>query len=177
MPADIKLLSTHLCSNTVKHNHRKPPPKASSPSSAQDTEQALPCNTHTATQSKPYSPCPCKSTPSLHFVSKQQKSCSPDTAPGLEVVSLPAEAAKASAPEEPGEAVPAAISQHLLHCFSAEWEWLLSPGTHGSLSRRALYSAQFSSKVSACGGELPVLGTGGFWLQRLLTLSIASGGC
>lgn len=27
MPADIKLLSTHLCSNTVKHNHRKPPPK------------------------------------------------------------------------------------------------------------------------------------------------------
>lgn len=45
-------------------------PEASSPSSAQDTQQALPCNTHTATQSKPYSPCPRKSTPSPHFLQK-----------------------------------------------------------------------------------------------------------
>lgn len=36
---------------SVQHELRKPP-KASSPSSAQDTEQALPCNTRTGTQSK-----------------------------------------------------------------------------------------------------------------------------
>lgn len=152
------------------------PPKASSPSSAQDTQQALPCNTHTATQSKTIQslspqipPLPLETTTKI----MQPWPLLPDWRLCLSQQKLQ----RLQPVMSPGEAVPAAISQHLLHCFSAEREWLLLPGTHGSLSRRVLYSAQFSSKVSACGGELPALGAGGFWLQWLLTLSIASGVC
>lgn len=177
MPADIKLLST-MSVQTLSNMTTETPPKRAvlvQHRTHSKRSPATPTQPHKANHTVPVPANPLH--PLTSFRKQQQKSCSPDTAPGLEVVSLPAEAAKASAPDQPREAVPAAISQHLLHCFSAERKWLLSPGTHGSLSRRVLYSAQFSSKVSACGGELPVLGTGGFWLQWLLTLPIASGVC
>lgn len=46
--------------------------------------------------------------------SNNKKSCSPDTAPGLEVVPLsPSTSCKAPAPGEPRDAVPAAISESL----------------------------------------------------------------
>lgn len=57
--ADIKLSGTEISTES--------PPKASSPSSAQDIEQALPCNTPTATQSKAHRPClQIHSIPALH---------------------------------------------------------------------------------------------------------------
>lgn len=65
-----------------------------------------------------------------------KKSCSSDTAPRLEVVSLPAKAARLQLLINPGNRCLLQYPSHLLHCFSVERKWLLFPGTHGSLSRR-----------------------------------------
>lgn len=136
MPADMKLLSTSLSNTSTEI-----PPKASSPSSAQDIEQALPCNTHTGTQSK-QTPQPLAlqthSIPALPLENSHKNRAALPCS-GLEVVSLAAEAAK---PRLARAALPAAISRHLLHCFSAE---LLLPGTHGSLSPSPGLSAQHNS--------------------------------
>lgn len=176
MPTDIKLLSTSSV-QTLKRRAQKAPQKASSPSSAQDTQQALPCNTHTATQSKP---CHRKSTPSLHFLWKQQqKSCSPDTAPGLEVVSLSQQKLQRlqllMSPEKR-----CLLQYHSTYCIAFQRsESGCSSRAHMARSAGgfSLFSTIQLQSLSACGGELPALGAGGFWLQRLLTLSIASGVC
>lgn len=169
MPADMKLLSTSLSNTSTEI-----PPKASSPSSAQDIEQALPCNTHTGTQSK-QTPQPLAlqthSIPALPLETAT-KIAQPCPAPGWR---LCLSQQKLQSPGSPGQRCllqyPGTYCIAFQRSCSSRAHMARSAPAQGSL----LSTIQLQS-LCMCG-ESPALGAGGFWLQWLLTLSIASGVC
>lgn len=98
MPADIKLLSTSSV-QTLKRWAQKSPPKRAvlvQHRTHSKHSPATPTQPHKANHTVPVT-----ANPSTSFRNNNKNHAALATAPGLEVVSLPAEAAKASAGDEP----------------------------------------------------------------------------